>query len=538
MKIKHIIFSAVVAALAVPAAASQPADLNVVAKSGHIAVPRTADAGWTEWTDYATATFDAQWWYRKPMENLKVMRRQSTSNADMVQFKVCGMFGDTPGCPPVDLIIGTNFGVQGPTARDVAAWVDDQYIESYDLYGDTKDIYLCDGYTYYDTFFPTDPDYAYAYEDATYFRPETGTFTIYSYYHYPNGDVPFLDAFYQDQAHGIETLRLIGPEFKNYTPEIADGKFEKVGDTPYYLCNVKIHDLSKVKMTVVGGSSIDARTVATGMHSGSVDHITVTADGEAKVPFDGMAGAHTLVYLTYDAEGNTYQFGQVALQYEPDWKALGTGTFTDGFISKFLEGDMHNNMGLFLDEEEFTYPVDVQESTVTPGRYRLVNPYGSTSPYWDLSFSVLNLNKKETHYLYIDATDADHVHIEYSDCGFYYGSEPLVLYSEAHDWLAEGYALADIPENLWGKLKDGVITFDAGSENDNLLSAKIMTSAAAISGRELVVKLPAAAIADVAADSADSPAEYYNLQGIRVANPAPGQLYIRRQGHTATKVIL
>ena len=33
-----------------------------------------------------------------------------------------------------------------------------------------------------------------------------------------------------------------------------------------------------------------------------------------------------------------------------------------------------------------------------------------------------------------------------------------------------------------------------------------------------------------------APVEYYNLQGIRVASPAPGQIYIRRQGATATKV--
>ena len=33
-----------------------------------------------------------------------------------------------------------------------------------------------------------------------------------------------------------------------------------------------------------------------------------------------------------------------------------------------------------------------------------------------------------------------------------------------------------------------------------------------------------------------APVEYYNLQGIRVASPAPGQIYIRRQGATATKI--
>lgn len=497
-------------------------------------------AEWTEWQDYATGTFDAQWWYRKPMENLQVMRRQQTANPDMVQFKVCGMYGDTPGCPPVDIVIGANFGVQGPTSGDVTIWVDDQYIESYDINGSKTDIYLCDGYTYYENFFPTNPEYAMQYEDASYYRPETGTFTIYSYYHYPNGEVPFLDAFYQDQAQGVETLRLSGPEFKNYVPGFANGCFDKEDGLPVYVCDVTLNDLSMIKMTLAQGKSVDARAVASQMDNGEIDHATVYADGRASVTFDGVAGDYTLVYLTYKADGKAYQVGQTALVYDPDWEKLGTAMFTDGFISKFLEGDMHNNLGVVLPEEAFTYPVEIEESTVSPGRYRLVNPYGSTSPYWDLSFSVVKINKNATHYLYVNATDPDRVHIEYSDCGFYYGSEPLVLYSEAHDWLAEDYAADAVPEALWGKLRDGVISFDAGDADTNLLAARIMTSPAPIFGRALRVALPGASSAignmEIPA-AADAPAEFYNLQGQRVASPGPG-LYIVRRGNEASKVFI
>lgn len=39
-------------------------------------------------------------------------------------------------------------------------------------------------------------------------------------------------------------------------------------------------------------------------------------------------------------------------------------------------------------------------------------------------------------------------------------------------------------------------------------------------------------------DEAGAAAEYYNLQGMRVANPAPGHLYIKRQGSHTTKVIM
>lgn len=46
-----------------------------------------------------------------------------------------------------------------------------------------------------------------------------------------------------------------------------------------------------------------------------------------------------------------------------------------------------------------------------------------------------------------------------------------------------------------------------------------------------------AGISSVVIDT-DAPAEYYNLQGIRVASPARGTFYIVRQGDTITKVIM
>lgn len=45
-------------------------------------------------------------------------------------------------------------------------------------------------------------------------------------------------------------------------------------------------------------------------------------------------------------------------------------------------------------------------------------------------------------------------------------------------------------------------------------------------------------VSDIDSDNSNLPVEYYNLQGVKVNNPAPGQLYIRRQGNTATKVVL
>jgi hypothetical protein len=45
------------------------------------------------------------------------------------------------------------------------------------------------------------------------------------------------------------------------------------------------------------------------------------------------------------------------------------------------------------------------------------------------------------------------------------------------------------------------------------------------------------AIENVAVDN-NAPVEFFNLQGVRVANPTPGAIYVKRQGNSATKVLL
>lgn len=41
----------------------------------------------------------------------------------------------------------------------------------------------------------------------------------------------------------------------------------------------------------------------------------------------------------------------------------------------------------------------------------------------------------------------------------------------------------------------------------------------------------------IEASEADAPVEYFNLQGIRVANPSKGRIYIKRQGSKTTKIV-
>lgn len=60
---------------------------------------------------------------------------------------------------------------------------------------------------------------------------------------------------------------------------------------------------------------------------------------------------------------------------------------------------------------------------------------------------------------------------------------------------------------------------------------------AAKDGNLILAKKVSSGVEDVMAEDADAPVEWFNLQGIRVANPENG-IYIRRQGNKVEKVAL
>lgn len=495
---------------------------------------------WTDWEPFATGTFDAKYWYRSPIRDVNVSRRVQSSNPDREQYRLEGLFGGTEGSAPVDIVVDVNRAVAGPSQGDYSLWIDDQFVEAFDISGQRMEIRLCDGYTYYDNYFPSNPEYAMQYEDASYYREETGEFHIYSYYHYPDGTVPFLDSFYQDRAQGPETFIMKAPQFKDYTCTLEGLKVEKGEDGfPWLSCRVGLNDLSEVRLTAIAGKVDDIRSIADEMSRGQREYTSVMSDSDVRFRVEEVPGEFTLVYLTYKADGTPYQYASVGCTYEPDWHPLGQGMFTDGFISKFLEHDMTVNHGYTFGEADFTYPVEVQESLSQPGRYRIVNPYGATSPYFDLDFSVVTLDKRANHYMVFNATDPEKVSVEYSESGFHYGSEPVVLYSEAWDWLQEGYGASQVPETLWGKLYDGVIDFPDGTAEDWVLSARIMQSPASIYGRSLRLVLPdGSGLESIEAASEEGISEWFTLQGVAVKVPeAPGMYIHRAEGRTSKVMV-
>lgn len=77
------------------------------------------------------------------------------------------------------------------------------------------------------------------------------------------------------------------------------------------------------------------------------------------------------------------------------------------------------------------------------------------------------------------------------------------------------------------------------SDNKEVKSIKFdATATTRISTMTVTYSKSGAGVGDILTDDSNAPAEYYNLQGVRVANPAAGNLYIVRQGNKVSKTIV
>ena len=116
----------------------------------------------------------------------------------------------------------------------------------------------------------------------------------------------------------------------------------------------------------------------------------------------------------------------------------------------------------------------------------------------------------------------------------------IYFYPEKNGW--PGQEMEKVGEYLYKYVvpeETTVIVFNGGSnsnQTDDIKGADIVHNATyqATGGRN-VVRL--SGIEGVEATQSQAPVEYYNLQGIRVDNPANG-IYIRRCGNVVTKVRL
>lgn len=235
------------------------------------------------------------------------------------------------------------------------------------------------------------------------------------------------------------------------------------------------------------------------------------------------------------------------------WEAIGKARFTDGFLAPgFINPLATSDANLITDPAGYAYEVEMEQCVEKPGKYRLVNPYSiENCPIIDQ-----NLDPSEA-YLVIDATDPDLVLIQPQYSGFIglFGEDPIPFY--VGDYAGFFYSLVrDIdyvkevvaPESR-STLADGVISIPypgwGWTDTDNgfgYIWAKPSTDGSVVNTPTYAgkIELPAqVGISHISSDTKDAPAEYFNLNGVRVSRDAlaPG-FYIKRQGDKAQKILV
>ena len=231
-------------------------------------------------------------------------------------------------------------------------------------------------------------------------------------------------------------------------------------------------------------------------------------------------------------------------EYNPNkgWTSKGNAAFCDGFTSVFSGVEQPTSAA----DVYQVLSVELQQNDADPTLYRLVNPYANWKNIYP---GAASYDEGRNYYMEI------YVLPEYGvGCvGNFYtgltleGYGPFGIYTDAGNSVAEKgieFLYNAYPEML-GTFTDGVLKYPAtyryeGKELDmmyawfgymlNNPTFYIVNEAA-----KFFVAFPDSKVEAVEMEEAGE-AEYFNLQGLRVENPAKGQILIRREGSKVSKI--
>lgn len=389
-----------------------------------------------------------------------------------------------------------------------------------------------------------------------------------------------------------ETLRLEGPDYVNYSVDVDTdlGYFshEKDATTGTFNVAYNIHDNNEAWFQILTGAKTGtalqnalsnlAGIVINGETADDVIKVTASS-GSVEVPVSSYRrGQYTLLCIArypgieegyfVTMSDNTLRLFDEDLEYY----AAGNATFTDATMYEALpvvfgaetyeelQSLFKTGLGVEL-PDVYTTTVPMQASSTTAGQYRLIHPFAE---YYNNYLSDVLYYDVMSDYLTFNAADNQKCFILPSATGVYFPTESsgeiMMVYGSTNQMAGGSAVSADV----WGTYANGAITFpeteipDGAQSYDDVISAiswsqaGFNTTSGAITYNDWSVpsfyseicKIESTGIAgveNVAADATfdvNAPVEYFNLQGIRVANPEAGQLLIKRQGNKATKVVI
>ncbi|MDE5568608.1 MAG: hypothetical protein K2J12_09225 [Muribaculaceae bacterium] len=207
------------------------------------------------------------------------------------------------------------------------------------------------------------------------------------------------------------------------------------------------------------------------------------------------------------------------------WNYLGNGIFKDNAVGPALTG-----------EEIPPYDVAVFQSTISPDFYMVTDP-------WFGTYEALGVNMFSPT-IYLEATDKDNVLLVLESTGVtYQNDDSQGVYLVTNDGflcevLLEGAETPQAYTTLKVEGNKKTFTFNPQS----LFLVESATGNAYPVGRKastLVIgdDSQGTGVNDITVDE-NAPVEYFNLQGVRIDNPAAGQVVIKRQGSKVTKTLV
>lgn len=218
------------------------------------------------------------------------------------------------------------------------------------------------------------------------------------------------------------------------------------------------------------------------------------------------------------------------------WTAAGELTFVDGFIYP----------GYLGDPEGHGWKLTYETNPDRPGCYRIPNPYRADDcPLLDFNRNTQNA------YVTIDASDPECVLIipQYSGFTDLYEGETYNFYignDAGYLNYAEGWSVDHLKEYLpqrLDKMEDGIITINKPLFGPHVVGFGVQWTDP-VSGE--LISYPAkfifpgagASTADAFLTDEDTPAEWYNLNGMKVDCPTQNGIYIKVQGGKASKILV
>ena len=210
--------------------------------------------------------------------------------------------------------------------------------------------------------------------------------------------------------------------------------------------------------------SITVPLTVTGASTYTIPTSVTFSDGEAETEITGTYDPDDLEYDVYEEititidDSYTTPYADASCTFEvgmpAPWTSLGNATYTDDFMTTFYS----------VGNE--TYEVEIQENSMYPGYYRLVNPYGAAYP-WNETYDdgTADWDTSQDWYFYIDAQDPDGVYIELQETGMDWGYGNIIMGSLAYYYMAVyGYTLDEMKSyGYTGTLADGIITFPSNT---------------------------------------------------------------------------